>query len=132
MWQQYVDEQLVGTGHVEDACILGIDGITWASSNGMDLKVGEGQALAALFETPTNAFAQGITIGGVNYMGLKADERSIHGKDGAKGIVSVKTTGCIIVGRYNENQEPFNPSHIYEKLADYIVENDEKSIVCSR
>ncbi|KAF2073150.1 hypothetical protein CYY_005539 [Polysphondylium violaceum] len=122
-WQQYVDEQLIGTQNVEEACILGLDGSTWASSKGMGLKAGEGQGLAALYKNPANAFSQGITVGGVKYMGIKADERSIYGKKGATGIAAAKTNQCIILGRYNEKQQPGNAALVCEKLADYLIDN---------
>lgn len=41
-WQSYVDEQLIGTGFVINAAILGHDGGVWATSAGFALKPGEG------------------------------------------------------------------------------------------
>ena len=33
-WQAYVDDQLVGTGMVNKACIIGLNGGVWAQSHG--------------------------------------------------------------------------------------------------
>ena len=33
-WQAYVDNNLVGTGNVKQAALLGHDGTVWASSEG--------------------------------------------------------------------------------------------------
>lgn len=38
-WQSYVDEQLVGTGNITQAAIVGLDGNAWAQSAGFGLKV---------------------------------------------------------------------------------------------
>lgn len=50
-------------------------GNSWAVSKGVNLKAGEGANLAKQFKDPATVFAQGITIGGVKYMGIKGDER---------------------------------------------------------
>nr|P18322.3 RecName: Full=Profilin-P [Physarum polycephalum] len=121
-WQTYVDEQLVGTGQLDGAIIIGLDGNSWASKN-LTLKAGEGQAIAALFKTPANVFASGITINGIKYMGIKGDSRSIYGKKGATGVATVITGQCILIGYYNEKQQPGNAALVVEKLADYLIEN---------
>jgi len=122
-WQSYVDEQLVGTGHLAQGCIIGLDGSVWAQSPGFTLKAGEGQSVSALFKNPQNVFAAGITISGIKYLGIKGDERSVYGKKGASGVVTVKTTQCILIGLYNDQQQPGNASLSVEKLADYLIEN---------
>lgn len=37
-WQQYVDSNLVGTGHVSQAAIVGVGGGIWAKSAGFNVK----------------------------------------------------------------------------------------------
>ncbi|EFA83938.1 profilin I [Heterostelium album PN500] len=123
-WQAYVDDQLIGTGQIAKAAILGgSDGSTWAIKPADFLKPGEGPALVALFKSPADVFSKGITIGGVKYMGIKGDPRSIYGKKGATGIVCVKTNQSIVVGYYNEMQQPGNAANVVEKLGDYLIDN---------
>ncbi|EGC36212.1 hypothetical protein DICPUDRAFT_91884 [Dictyostelium purpureum] len=123
-WQGYVDEQLVGTGNITAAVIIGAaDGSTWATSKNWTLKGGEGAGIVALYKNPADSFAKGITAGGVKYMAIKADDRSIYGKKGATGIVVVKTTQCIIIGYYDETKQPGNAAVVCEKLGDYLIEN---------
>ena len=38
-WQGYVDQQLVGTGMVNKACIIGLNGGVWAQSAGFAVLV---------------------------------------------------------------------------------------------
>jgi profilin len=37
-WQSYVDDQLIGTGHVSKAVITGLDGSIWAVSSGFSVR----------------------------------------------------------------------------------------------
>jgi len=121
-WQQYVDEQLIGPGLVQGA-IIGLDGNPWAQSAGFGLKAGEGAKLSALFKEPAKAFSDGILVNAIKYLSIKADPRSIYGKKGAGGVITVKTTQCIIIGVYNETLQPGNATNIVEKLADYLIDN---------
>merc|ERR1712137_876651 len=95
-WQAYVDQQLVGTGHISRGAILGLDGSQWAATAGFG--VGEGKQLADLFNNPNNAYASGIHVSGTKYLAVKADNRSIYGKKGAAGCCCVKTNQCVLVG----------------------------------
>merc|ERR1711941_173152 len=63
-WQAYVDQQLVGTGHVTKGTLLGHDGATWAATPGFTISPAEGQKLAAQFNDPASASSQGVTIAG--------------------------------------------------------------------
>jgi Profilin len=49
--------------------------------------------------------------------------RSLYGKKGAGGVVVVKTGQAIIVGVYNDKQQPGNAANVVEKLGDYLREN---------
>ena len=122
-WQNYVDSNLVGSGNLSSAAIIGLDGAVWAKHSGLDIKAGEAAALPKLFANPGNAQAAGITFGGLKYLTLRADERSIYGKKGAGGIVLVKTGKAILVGIYGEGLQPGNATNVVEKLADYLIEN---------
>jgi len=79
--------------------------------------------LFALFKTPGNVFAEGVTVNAVKYLGIKGDERSIYGKKGSGGLVTVKTGQSIVIGVYSEGQQPGNAANCVEKLADYLIEN---------
>lgn len=123
-WQSYVDEQLVGSGHLEHGAIISAaDGGTWAESSGFPFQGSEGAGIVALYKNPADVFAKGVTVGGVKYMGIKADDRSIYGKKGATGVALAKTSQCILIGYYNEKQQPGNAALAVEKLADYLIDN---------
>lgn len=97
-WQAYVDSNLVGTGHVSQGAIYGINGGEWAKSAGFQVsktftrdektnlvnmqqvQPAELQEITAAYANPDTARANGIHINGTKYLLLRADERSIYGK----------------------------------------------------
>jgi profilin len=89
-WQAYVDDQLVGTGKIAAAAIIGHDGSIWAKSPGFYVtyrlilffsyyssifsffRPDEGQAIVTLFRNnPSKVFSSGVTVNGIKYMGIK-------------------------------------------------------------
>lgn len=103
------------------------------------MKSGEGAKLASIFNNPRNAVATGITIGGIKYLVIMADDQSIYGKNGAGGFVAVKTgkgatrliyelVQClifcifvaIIIGVYDGTSKLGRAATIVQRLGDYI------------
>lgn len=122
-WQSYVDQNLLGSGQLRRAAIIGLgEGQTLADS-GDFLKDLEGKNVVALFRSPNDVFATGVTVGGVKYIGVKADDRSIHGKKGATGVALARTGETIVIGYYDEQQQPGNAALIVEQLATHLVES---------
>ncbi|EGG17083.1 profilin II [Cavenderia fasciculata] len=121
-WQSYVDTNLLGAG-LKQATIIGAAGGSWAASAGFKLAPEEEKALIANFANPANASATGILANKVKYLTLKADPRSIYGKQGAGGIVCVKTVQAIIVGVYDQTLQPGAAATVVEKLADYLIDS---------
>nr|P22271.2 RecName: Full=Profilin-A [Physarum polycephalum]AAA63523.1 profilin A [Physarum polycephalum] len=121
-WQAYVDDQLVGTGHVIGAAIIGHDGNVWASKN-LSLKAGEGAKIVNGFKDSASVLSGGIFVDGQKYLTIKADDKSIYGKKGAGGVVLVKTGQSVLIGHYNETIQPGQATTVVEKLADYLREN---------
>ncbi|GAA3917567.1 hypothetical protein GCM10023084_80560 [Streptomyces lacrimifluminis] len=122
-WQSYVDEQLVGTGQLRQAAIIGLDGLTRAQSPGWQLRASEGAKIVALFNTPDQVFDMGIVVNGVKYKGTKGDDHSIHGTKGTTGVALAKTKQTILIGYYDAHQAPDSAANVVQKLADYLTEN---------
>lgn len=51
----------------------------WAAKN-LALKAGEGKVLAGLFANSSAAFSNGIMVGGIKHLCIRADNRSVYGK----------------------------------------------------
>ena len=52
-WQGYVDNNLVGTGKVSQAAIIGLKGGVWATSPGFNVATNEQQAIIGGFNDPS-------------------------------------------------------------------------------
>jgi profilin len=121
--QEYVDSHLVGTGAVKRAIIIGHDGSTWAATASFSIKPDEAKKIVNAFNDSSSALSSGITLAGVKYMTLKADNRSVYGKKGATGFCAVKTNQSVLIAFYDETIQPGNCASTVEKLADYLIEN---------
>eukprot|EP00727_Mastigamoeba_balamuthi_P006272 m51a1_g2264 putative profilin ii (128) ;mRNA; f:339796-340778 len=124
-WQAYVDQQLIGTGQINQGAILGLDGNIWAKSKDFALKAGEGAKLVANFKDPASAQGSGIYVNGNKYMTLKADANSVYGKkSGNGGVITVKTKQAVLVGLYPEGIQAGAATNVVERLGDYLRENN--------
>jgi profilin len=122
-WQSYVESNMVMTGFVTVGAILGHDGSIWAISPGFNVSADETKKLFAGYSDPSPLRAGGLFINGQRYLVLKADDRSIYGKKGTGGVITVKTGQAILVGLYDEKIQPGQCANVMEKLADYLIEN---------
>ncbi|KAG8722057.1 profilin, required for normal timing of actin polymerization in response to thermal stress [Ceratobasidium sp. 394] len=120
-WQGYVDTNLLGTGKVSKAAILGQQGGVWATSSGFTLSPEEQQRVMELFADRDNALANGVTLGGTKYFALQANERSFYGKKQADGCVIVKTKQAILVALYTAPLQAAETTPVTEGLADYLI-----------
>ncbi|KAK4047192.1 profilin, required for normal timing of actin polymerization in response to thermal stress [Microbotryomycetes sp. JL221] len=119
-WQN-VDSNLVGTGKITKAAILGQQGGVWAASAGYQPTAEEQAAIAKAFTDPSAAQANGVRVQGTKYLTLRADDRSVYAKKGADGIVLVKTKQAILVAEYAHPTAPGEATKIVEDLADYLI-----------
>ncbi|KAM0683597.1 profilin [Mitosporidium daphniae] len=120
-WQQYVDSCLLETNKLSQAAILGHDGAIWASSPNFELSSEEISSLIEAFRDASKARERGLYIAGVRNIILRADSRSIYGKNGASGALFVKTGQTIIVATYGSEHIPGNATAVVEQLADYLI-----------
>ena len=118
-WQQYIDQQLIGSEQSSGAVIMELDGGVRSASN-LNLKASGGAQIASLFKNPSSATSSGIVVNGVKCQAIKAGTQSPYGKNGATGVVAVKTNQLIIVSTYNERTQPGNAANVVEKLGDYF------------
>ncbi|KAL1941635.1 hypothetical protein VTO73DRAFT_7074 [Trametes versicolor] len=79
-WQAYVDNNLIGTGKIQKAAIIGLAGGVWASSPGYTLSAEEQKAIVTGYENPSSVQASGVRLAGQKFFTLQANERSIYGK----------------------------------------------------
>ncbi|KAF9295746.1 profilin, required for normal timing of actin polymerization in response to thermal stress [Mortierella antarctica] len=130
-WQEYVDGQLVGSGKVSKAAIIGHDGTSWAHSAGFEVVGAEAQKVVSAFGDTTDpkspgyagaleAAANGIYINGKKYVVFRTSEVTVQARLGATGIHCVKTNMCILIGYYDENIQANACSMTVEGLGDHL------------
>ncbi|KAJ3412075.1 profilin, required for normal timing of actin polymerization in response to thermal stress [Chytridiales sp. JEL 0842] len=105
--------------------VRGIDDVTGESlvqrADDSEIAATEIQALANAFKDPSGIRANGLYIGSTKYFTLRADDRSIYGKQGSNGVVCVKTKQAILVGVYGDPTQPGEATKVVEALADYLI-----------
>mmetsp|Transcript_21913 Transcript_21913/g.61599 ORF Transcript_21913/g.61599 Transcript_21913/m.61599 type:complete len:127 (-) Transcript_21913:82-462(-) len=123
-WQSYVDSSLVGTGCVTKGALFGHDGNVWATSAGFSVSKDEASKIVAAFSNPSTIQINGFQVNKVTFRCLRADDRSIYGRQGATGVVCCKTNQALIIAFYDENIQPGQCTNVTEKLADYLREQN--------
>lgn len=120
-WQAYTDN-LIGTGKIDQAALYSRAGDSlWAQSNGYQLGAQEIASIAKGFDDPDSLFGSGLHLLGVKYFVLRADDKSIYGKQDAQGVVIVRTKQAILIAHYPATTLPNEATPIVEKLADYLI-----------
>ena len=130
-WQAYVDDQLIGTGMVNKACIIGLNGAVWAQSAGFTITPEECVNLATIANglpgTVSGEGARPILIAGVKYIFLgtsrERENDVFYIRQGSDGAVIAKTNQCVLVGMYGDGMQPGSCNMTVEKLADYLRDN---------
>lgn len=122
-WQEYIDLNLIGSGHISEAIILSsLDGTTWATSPGFELAQEELEVLLKSFSDPTPICSNGLYINGNKYLVLRSDERSIYARKATIGICAVKTEQAILLSLYDAQKcQPGDANKTVEQLADYFI-----------
>ncbi|KAF9002551.1 profilin [Cyathus striatus] len=121
-WQSYVDTNLVGSGRVTKAAILGLQGGVWAHSTGFNLTDAEQKAIVNAFKSPDKVLQTGLHLAGEKYFALNVvPDRSIYVKKQANGATIVKTKQAILVGLYEPPTQQTENTTVVEALADYLI-----------
>lgn len=120
-WQAYTDN-LTSTGKIDKAALYSRAGDSlWAQSNGFQLDTKEIGEIAAGFDDPSQLQATGLHVLGEKYFLLRADERSIYGKQDAQGVVCVRTKQAILLAHYPPSIVAGDATTVVEKLANYLI-----------
>ncbi|KAG0338082.1 profilin, required for normal timing of actin polymerization in response to thermal stress, partial [Podila humilis] len=120
-WQTYVDDNLVGTGKVSKASIIGQDGSLWATTAGFQVGGEEAKKVVAAFKNATEIQEKGLYIEGKKYVFLQSDDHTVLARAGATGIVCVSAKQCVLIGFYDESIQAGDCNTVMQNLADYLI-----------
>ncbi|KAJ3262604.1 hypothetical protein HK103_000133 [Boothiomyces macroporosus] len=79
------------------------------------------QGILAAFKDATAIRANGLLVGGIKHIAIRADERSVYGKKGTGGVCCVKTKQAILIAMYEEPVQFGEATKVVEALADYLI-----------
>ncbi|KAI6033208.1 profilin, partial [Pisolithus orientalis] len=126
----YVDNNLVGSGKVSKAAIIGQSGGVWATSPGYNLSPAEQKAIVNAFTNPAETQANGVRLAGQKFFVLSVDVLTgqILGKKGASscfirradGCTIIKTKQAILVTEYKAPIQHPESVPIVVSVADYL------------
>ncbi|KAJ7489167.1 profilin [Mycena latifolia] len=119
-WQAYVDTNLVGSGKISKAAILGKAGGVWAASAGYNLSADEQKHVLNAFADLDAVRASGLVLAGTKFFTVQASDQSIYGKKGADGYVIVQTTQAVLVAEYAAPIQAPEAVKVAEGLGDYL------------
>ncbi|EIW73028.1 profilin [Tremella mesenterica] len=120
-WQAYVDDQLLATGKVTKAAILGKQGGIWASSAGYNLSGKEQDVIVkTAFTAPDEVRGNGLILSGFKFMVVRADTDEVIGRKGERGVFVIPTKQAILVAEYDAPIQAGDANVVVAKLADYL------------
>ncbi|KAG7088215.1 hypothetical protein E1B28_012232 [Marasmius oreades] len=119
-WQEYVDTNLVGSGKVSRAAIIGLAGSVWACTPGFTLSAEEQRAIVNGFSQPDAVQTSGLRLAGQKYFTISANSQSIYLKQKADGAVLVKTKQAVLVAEYKAPIQAGEATPVVEQLGDYL------------
>ncbi|EIW75545.1 profilin [Coniophora puteana RWD-64-598 SS2] len=126
-WQTYVDSNLVGTGKVARAAILGQQGGVWAVSAGYNIAADEQKTIIDAVSKIEASFKENtipvssLTLAGRKFIITRPEARSLYGRKQQDGIVVVKTKQAILVAEYQPPTQAGEATVVVEGLADYLI-----------
>ena len=120
-WQQYIDSNLIGSGHMHSAAIVSLaDSSYWAYGGSTVPQPEEVAHIVACLKEPSLAQEKGITIGGQKYFTLRAEANTIYIKLGSGGACIAGGNQCAIIGVYGEGVAPPACNMAVEGIRDYL------------
>ncbi|KAK2463969.1 hypothetical protein APHAL10511_004020 [Amanita phalloides] len=123
-WQGYVDTNLVGTGKVSKAAIVGHKGGVWAKTSDFALTREEETAIVGAFDKKEQTQASGLRLAGAKYFTLSIDQEKIaiiQLKRGPDGAVIVKTKQAFLVAAYQAPIQAPEATNVVVSLAEYLI-----------
>lgn len=120
-WQAYIDDSLIGSGHMHSASILGLaDGSYWAYGGTYIPQPDEVATIMKIFKEPSLLQSGGVVVAGVKFIGLRGDADHIIFKKGGAGGCAYKSNQAIVLGVYGD---PSGENAMLSKDANAVAVN---------
>ena len=124
LWQGYIDNNLIGSGHMHIACILSkADGSYWAYGGSYVPQPDEITHILKAIGDPDLAQSKGFHLAGSKCFTLRANPGLVYCKLGSGGACIAASATAIVVGIYGEGTNPANCNMTVEGIAKYLSDN---------
>ena len=121
-WQDYIDNELIGSRCVTAAAIIQLDGVTLAASNGFVISVAEVQFIVDGMKDVNLFYTKGVRINGTRCIYQSGSDHIVRAKrDAISGIYIYKTDKLLIVGAYDEPIKPTQAASVVDSLAASLI-----------
>merc|ERR1740129_345932 len=125
-WQEYVNVHMIQRG-LSEAAIVGLDGNTWAKSNGFQIQKSNIAEILKLFQQFSTASPAplGFTFSGQVYSFVSRTESVIIGKQRTMEIIFRKTKNAILIGGFSPygSLEQSTGELVLSTLADHLPQS---------
>ncbi|KAK2187942.1 hypothetical protein NP493_149g03025 [Ridgeia piscesae] len=117
--QNLLHDALIATNHVQSCAILKRkDAVLRASSVGFSLASEQIHQLLDAFRSPPQTREDGLYFDGKHYRCVRADNSSIYGKHGKRGVILVRTATLVLLATYSDQMCPSVCVEAVEKLGE--------------
>lgn len=116
-----MDKQLLASNCISKAVIAGLDGNTWAKSEGFEVSKEEVTKLVTGFTHVDTLTSNGLYLAGQRYIYLSGGDTTVRAKFGKVGVHCVKTKQAVVIALYEDPTQPQQAATVVEKLGDYLV-----------
>ena len=121
-WQDYVDNDLMGSGCFTAAAILQLDGVTLATSKGFVISAAETQSILDGMKDANPFYTKGVRINSTRCIYLSGSDHIVRAKkDATSGIYIYKTDKLLIVSTYDEPIKPNQAASVVDSLAATLI-----------
>ncbi|XP_003728805.1 profilin-2-like [Strongylocentrotus purpuratus] len=117
----YIDKTLMASGNLTHAAIVGLDGAIWATSDDFKISAGEVGFLIRGLATAESLRENGVLIGGVKYVLLRADDNAVLARKQGTGVCVGKSSTALVIGVYGTDHVAGKANNTVQELAQYLI-----------
>ncbi|KAF7291371.1 Profilin [Mycena indigotica] len=121
-WQEYIDGNLIPSGSVMRAAIIGIQGGVWANSPDYTISSVDQNTIVRAFERPGTIPA--MSFGGNKYRLIVQDATEMIGRretDPTSGCFMYRTKQTVLVTEYDSPVMIHDTQKVVTRLGEYLV-----------
>jgi profilin len=119
-WQDYIDNNLLGSSCITGAAILQLDGVTIAASQDFAVSTEEVYSILDGMQDSALFYQRGVMINGVLHVPLSVTANIVRARNGTKGVCIYKTDKLLIVSTYDEPIKPIQAASVVEELGVFL------------